>query len=165
MTKKQIEKALGKRAAGSFCVVTVARPMATRASCPHEITKRTQYRFQLTTYARREPVARGVATGQRDAPELPPWIKRSEILKNGLKFWHGHNGQVYLALPVFGDGGKFKSEFFIDGEVATKRKVNKFLTAAEKRNLEKVKTEKIEREAKFQAMARGVKLEHVIFCG
>lgn len=163
MKKQEILKALGKLQPGSLCVVTVNREALTRAATPEagKIRKETIYHFQLCAYANRKPVRKAIEAGLRDEPELPRHIRKSENAGNGLKFWIGYNGVEYLALPVFGDRAKFTVTWTRDGKPVNVKDIWQYLTAEERRSVERAKYEKKEREAKGQAVARGVKLTNV----
>lgn len=164
MNKTEIKKALSKRQAGSFCRVVVNRPAEVRLEwleTAGEIRKETEYRFQLTRYPHRKPVADAVKAGTRQPPKLPSWVARSEIAPNGLKFWIGFNKQTYLALPVFGENSKFKVSWYRNGKKVPFRSVRNFLTAKEINQLAKVQDEKVIRESQGQAVARGVLLANV----
>lgn len=164
MKKQEIINALAARQAASFCRVVVNRPvevLSKLAEQAGDIRKETEYKLQLAIYARRKPVKDAVDAGQRDAPELPSHIAKAEIAGNGLKFWIGHSGQEYLALPVFGDNANFKVKWTRNGKPVKVESIVGYLTSAEKREITRASTEKLEKESQGQAVARGVKLENV----
>lgn len=155
--------ALAARQPGSFCRVRVERPveLLKANSAGIEITKETIYTFQLVAYPNRKPVREAVAAGEREAPELPSHIAKSENAGNGLKFWIGKTGQVYLALPVFGDNRDFPVIWRRNKRKIAFDKIAKYLTANEMREVARSFTEKAVREAMGQAVARAVKIENV----
>lgn len=135
MEKHAILEAVAKRKKGTFIRLVVNRPaeiLKKAAGEAGEIRKRTAYSLQLASYANRTPVKSAVESGEREAPKTPSWVVKVETLENGLRFWHHANGQVYLALPVFGDKGKARVQWIRNGEKVEKKEIEPFLTAKEK---------------------------------
>jgi hypothetical protein len=156
MEKQDIITAVASQGKGTKFNVTVNRPAHLRAAFKGEnVRKESKFELQLAPYANRKPVKDAVAAGEREAPELPGWVERAERLPNGLQFWHGKNGQVYLAMPRF--GATAFSKWFVDGKEVRKDDIAEKLLGKEfKKPFDKKAV-----EAKGQAGFNAIKLENV----
>lgn len=156
MEKIDLIRALVARNKGTSLSVVVNRPAKLRkAASGLDIRKRSRFSLQLASYAARKPVKQAVEAGDRQAPELPSWVSHAEDIGNGLRFWIGKNGQIYLALPRF--GSKAESEWLENGKPVPQSKVAAYLLASETRKRES----KEETEAKGQAGFNAIKLENI----
>lgn len=160
MDKQAIFEAVSKRKKGTCIRLVVNRPaevLKKAAGEAGEIRKRTAYSLQLASYGNRAPVKTAVESGEREAPKTPAWVVKVETLENGLRFWHHANGQVYLALPVFGDKGRARVQWTRNGEKVEKKEIESFLTAKEKTR----RPSKSETEERGQAQFNAIKLENI----
>jgi len=133
MTAQQIIEAVGNRKRGTSARIIVnreAKIYKKLAGEAGEIRKRSVYNLQLASYGNRAPVKQAVEAGEREAPQLPVWVEKTEQF-GPVNFWIGKNGQVYLALPTFGDKSKAIVQWTRDGKKVNKMEIARFLTAAE----------------------------------
>lgn len=153
MRQNDITTKLASRAGGQFVRVITERPAKVKKSSQLAITKRSVMSLQLAAYGNRKPVREAVANEEREAPSLPKWVARVE--KQGpITFWHGHNGQVYLALPLAQSHG---SSFLVNGEAVSLDEIKEHLLASEKVQ----RASKEETEEKGQAQFVAIKLENI----
>jgi hypothetical protein len=118
MTPLAISEALETRKGGQFVTVFISRPAHLRAQWKGilDIQKHSRVQVQLASYANRKAVKEAVASGTRDAPELPKHISHVETIGN-VRFWIGKNGKTYFPYPVI--GGNTTSEYTKDGKPIT----------------------------------------------
>jgi len=154
MNQESIISALATRQAGQLFHVSMRRPCKTRKGVTANITKASKFTCQLSSYARRGPVREAVESGDREAPQTPSWVVKSEE-RNGLRFWYHANGQAYLAAPVVNLGAV---EFERDGKPATLSDLASELLASEL----KEKDSKEELAARGQVRFVAVKLENIL---
>jgi hypothetical protein len=133
MDKNSIIEKLGARHAGAFVTVNVKKTLgkgdvyAKLANEAGKIEKLTSFQVKLHAYATRKDIREAIEAGERETPTLPAFVDTVEKLENHLTFWHGKNGQVYLALPSANTEAKTK--FFRNGKEVSKEEIAHFLCA------------------------------------
>lgn len=133
MTKDSIIEKLGARHAGAFVTVNVKKTLgkgdvyAKLASEAGTIEKLTSFQVKLHPYETRKDIREAIEAGEREKPSLPVFVESVEKLKNHLTFWHGKNGQVYLALPS--GNTETKTKFFRNGKEVSREEIARFLCA------------------------------------
>ena len=125
-----LSKKLSSKPKGSIAWITVKRPAKLRAAFKSEnIEKVSRFPFQVgIDYAKRSPVKDAVEAGERAAPELPKHIKEA-FVSDGIKFWRGHNGKIYLPIPSSGE--MKRSEWLQDGSPVESELIREKLLASE----------------------------------
>ncbi len=130
MEKENIIEKVGKRQAGGFVRVIVKKQADILKKFQNEagaIEKESRFTVQLCAYANKKDIRESIEAGERDMPVLPAFVEKVEKMQNGLAFWIGKNGQVYLALPTVNT--KAESSFFRNGEKVEKNAIAHFLKA------------------------------------
>lgn len=128
MTANEIATILSAKSAGTFYTLVTRRPAKVRKGVADDIVKVSTLQGMLTDYARRKAVREAVASGERDAPELPKHIAESFEL-NGVRFWRGHNGREYLPVPLTGNAARSRWER--NGAEVTLDEIRDLLLASE----------------------------------
>ena len=155
MQLADITRILEDKKRGTFFTLTTRRPAKTFKGTTQVVEKQSTFQAILAEYGGMKSVREAVAEGERDAPELPSYVK--EVFKvGGVKFWRGHNGQIYLPLPV--NGNPPKVQWFLDGAEADKNDVAALLLASEKATM----PTKAELAEKGQAPFVSVNIENII---
>ena len=156
MEINQISNLLSNRPKGSIAWIQIRRLGKTKAAFKSEnIEKVSRFPFQVgVDYSNRSPVKQAVEDGLRDAPQLPKHIKKVFTL-NGIKFWRGHNGKIYLPIPSSGER-KF-SQWLQDGKPVEVNLIREKLISSEFPN----KLTKAETESKGQALFFAPTIENI----
>lgn len=154
MLQTQIAQTLSKKRAGSIFTLVIQREAKTFKGSPR-IEKVTKMQGMLCDYANRTPVKEGVASGIRGEVELPSHIEKS-VFVEGVRFWQGSKGQIYL--PVTVSGNKQEVIWLLEGRPVQKSEIEQYLLSSEKQ----VKPDKEELAEKGQVPFVSVKIENVI---
>ena len=158
MKKNEIVEALASRARGTFATLTVNRAAKVRKAFEAvDLRKESKIQFQIgIDYASRRPVRDAVEAGEREAPELPPYVASVEVIE-GVRFWNHTNGNVSLPLPQ-GGNGTTRSQWLLNGSPVEESEIAGMLLASEQTN----KQTKAEAESKGQALFNTIKLENIV---
>jgi hypothetical protein len=131
MEKQAIIEKLGTRRKGAFATIVTRKELgkgdvlAKLANEAGKIEKISIFQVKLNSYSSRKDIRGAIERGEREAPTLPAHIESSEALQNGLNFWIGKNGQIYLALPTANT--KSKAIYFRSGAKVSKQEIAHFL--------------------------------------
>jgi hypothetical protein len=156
MTTEQVAAALATKRKGTIFTLRVARPAKLRAgSRDMDIVKASVMQGMANTdYASRGPVREAVALGERDAPALPKHIEKT-FTENDVKFWKGHNGEIYL--PVCLTGNHAEVTWLQDGEEVSLDEIKDHLLASEYAS----RTDKDDLAERGQVPFIGVNVKHI----
>lgn len=132
MEIQEITEALSQREAGQVYTVEMMRPAKVRKGTSFDIQKHSVFQGQFCDYANREPVKSAIESGVRGEPELPGHISHS-FVQDGVRFWQGNNGEVYLPVVLF-NSGNTKVTWYRNGVEVNKNDVAMFLLASETSN-------------------------------
>lgn len=128
MTIEQIAQTLSQRGAGEIFTVEMIRPAKVRKGVSQDIKKHSVFQGQHCDYANRSPVREAIEAGVRDEPQLPGHIAYS-FQEDGVRFWQGKNGEVYLPVVIF--DGHNKTTWYSNGAEVAKSDIAMYLLASE----------------------------------
>ena len=129
MLTQEIADILKLKPKGGFYTLKTKRPAKTFKGTTFAVDKESVFQGILCDYAARGPVKTAIASGDRNDPELPSYIKES-IFVDGIRFWSGNNGETYL--PVSISGNHARVQWYLDNKPCNKSDVELVLMASEK---------------------------------